>query len=304
MKICIATAAVFVLLLCAADSRAQVMDMPLLRRGANAAHAAYGDSYTAFVSGQASLYGNPAGLAGAGVREASVTYQRWLGNSDIYAFGGSMPVADGGGVGVSLSVLDSDGIFGSDEDMLAPSNQYISFAMGYGQRFGWLRGGIALKIVGVRVDPEGVAGFTIDGGLQALLAEGDLQLGLSIHNLGSMGESSIVNGDLPAMIRAGIAAKPVRVFTGGSGQPELQLFVSPEVVFDLVTNERRFHGGIGIEVDDVLVVRGGYLSGDPVKRFTTGLGLMYESFTLDYAFLPLREDFDSSSHQISISYRW
>src|SRR5690625_7742140 len=95
-----------------------------------------------------------------------------------------MPVADGGGVGVSLSVLDSDGIFGSDEDMLAPSNQYISFAMGYGQRFGWLRGGIALKIVGVRVDPGGVAGVTGDGGLQALLAGGSLQLGRATRNLG------------------------------------------------------------------------------------------------------------------------
>src|SRR5690625_7155202 len=116
-----------------------------------------------------------------------------------------MPVADGGGVGVSLSVLDSDGIFGSDEDMLAPSNQYISFAMGYGQRFGWLRGGIALKIVGVRVDPEGVAGFPIDGGLQALVADGGLQLGLSLQNLGWRGEGSSVDGDMPAVVRGGLA---------------------------------------------------------------------------------------------------
>src|SRR5690625_45244 len=198
MKICVATAAVFVLLLCAADSRAQVMDMPLLRRWANVGQAGYGDSYTAFVSGPASLCGSPAGLAGAGVREASVTYQRWLGNSDIYAFGGSMPVADGGGVGVSLSVLDSDGIFGSDEDMLAPSNQYISFAMGYGQRFGWLRGGIALKIVGVRVDPEGVAGLTSGGGRPAVPAEGGLPPRLSIRSPGTMGEGGSGKGGLPA----------------------------------------------------------------------------------------------------------
>ena len=290
--------------LVAMESRAQVMEMPVLRRGADAAHAGYGDSFTAFVSGPASLYGNPAGLAAGRSRQASVTYQRWIGNSDIYSFGGSTPVTASGSVGISLSVFDSDGLFGGDDEVSTPSTQYISFAMGYGHSLGWLSGGVALKVVGVRVDPEGVAGFAVDGGLQALLVDGDLQLGLSIHNLGSMGESSIVNGDLPTVIRAGLAARPVRVFSGTASQPEIQLFIAPEVVFDVVSNERRFHSGIGIEIDDVLVIRGGYLTGDPVKRFTTGIGLSYDSLTLDYAFLPLREDFGVSSHLISISYGW
>jgi hypothetical protein len=63
----------------------------------------------------------------------------------------------------------------------------------------------------------------------------------------------------------------------------------------------KFHANTGAELlyKDFLALRVGYQSGYENKSITTGIGLKYKAFALDYAFVPYKFS-QGSSHTITI----
>jgi hypothetical protein len=61
------------------------------------------------------------------------------------------------------------------------------------------------------------------------------------------------------------------------------------------------HANVGAEFlyKDFLAIRAGYQSGYENKNLTTGIGLKYKAFNLDYAFVPYRFS-QGSSHTVTI----
>jgi hypothetical protein len=68
-----------------------------------------------------------------------------------------------------------------------------------------------------------------------------------------------------------------------------------------VINGGAFHANTGAELQykDFLAIRVGYQSGYENKSITTGIGLKYKSFNLDYAFVPYKYSL-GSSHTITL----
>ena len=288
------------------ESRAQDPGMAFLRMGTYADHAALADTYTAYVGGAASMYGNPAGLAVGGSDEAVLSYQSWIASTSIYAASVRMHSGRAGSFGVSVAVFD-----GGDIDVQAPpgpddspATQSIAAAAGYAYALGPLRLGATAKFLAERIYGADATGFALDFGAQASFMDDNLLFGASVHNVGSMQELGAVATELPLMIRIGAAGYPVRVYSGTGSEPTFRFFVSPEIVIFHNEDVQRLRLGVGGEMSELLSVRIGFLPGEELRRLTFGAGVLYSGFQFDYAFMPLQEGFGGPSHMLTLTYGW
>jgi hypothetical protein len=122
-----------------------------------------------------------------------------------------------------------------------------------------------------------------------------LRAGLSINNLGTMNELQQEAPELPTSVRGG-AAYEVQLADARS-----RLTAAVDLVKYRGDNSVHIHAGAEFAYQDVLFIRGGYVSGYESRSITGGLGLALEGFRLDYAVLPFRYDL-GTSHTISIAY--
>ena len=65
----------------------------------------------------------------------------------------------------------------------------------------------------------------------------------------------------------------------------------------------QIHVGGEATLFDMLTLRGGYISGDPVRSVSAGAGLAVGAFHVDYAMLPLETGF-GTGQLISLGYSW
>ncbi len=151
--------------------------------------------------------------------------------------------------------------------------------------------GVTGKFLFEKIYVDNASGVAID--LGGLYVKDKLSVGASISNLGSMSELKNESTKLPSSVRFGasyyfdligissrllIAADGYKVMDGG-----------------------QFHANTGAELlyKDFLALRVGYQSGYENKSITTGLGLKYKAFNLDYAFVPYKYSL-GSSHTITL----
>jgi hypothetical protein len=151
--------------------------------------------------------------------------------------------------------------------------------------------GVTGKFLYEKIFVDNASGLALDIG--GLYAKGRLSLGLAISNLGSM--SSLRNESTKL---------PLGVKGGGSyliDLPKLSANLRINIEGYKVIDGGVFHANTGAEFlyKDFLALRVGYQSGYENKSITTGVGLLYKSFNLDYAFVPYKYSL-GSSHTITL----
>lgn len=293
-------------IVCGRSASAQDPGMSLLRMGTFADHAALAETYTSYARGAAAMYGNPAGLAESGPNSGALSYQSWIASTSIYAAAVRMQAGQAGGFGFRVAVFD-----GGDLDapqLIVPGEsaamQIISASAGYAHAIGPLKAGIVAHLFSERIYSDNASGYAVDLGAQSTFADGNLLLGASVHNVGTMQELGAVASELPLMVRIGAAGYPVRIYSGSGGEPTFRFFIAPEIVIFPNDDVRQFRLGVGGEISELLSVRAGYLSGDDLRTLTFGAGVFYIGFQFDYAFLPLEEGFGGPSHMLTMTYGW
>ena len=290
--------------------KAQDSGMAFLRLGTNAAAMGLGDAHVAHSRDAFSTYWNPAGLAAAESNSAALSHHVWIADVRTYALAARLRAGEKGAIGIFATGTgagdlearerpgDPDGFF---------SVQYISTGLSYGRTIGPLRAGVTVKYLAERIYTDDANGYAFDLVLQMDLARRAIQLGVALQNIGEMSGLEIDETPLPRTLRAGLAVFPLRVMAEGDATPLLNTFVTAEVshVFeDEIDQATRFHLGIAAEVLELVVLRVGYITNDDVRRFTTGGGLEYGSFVVDYAFLPFRGGFGGPGHVLTLQYKW
>ncbi|NKB67650.1 MAG: PorV/PorQ family protein [Candidatus Latescibacteria bacterium] len=224
---------------------------------------------------QASSY-NPAALQGASGRSFVFTHSEWIQqidqdylalvwNGPVQAFGLAAHVTRSGGlerrVGPTAEAL---GEFSLRESLFE-----AVYARALNPR---LRLGTALKLIHQSIYLEAAAGAAVDLGLLYQVAPG-LQMGLSLRNLGGMGELERAATPLPRSVRLGLAY---------SGRPGLLVGLQAQ---------RRRGGsteaaaGVQYRLHPKLNARAGYQLADS-RNLSLGLGLLGARWELDYAYLP------------------
>lgn len=151
--------------------------------------------------------------------------------------------------------------------------------------------GVTAKFLYEKIYVDNASGYAFD--LGGLYTKENLSIGAAISNLGSMTELRTESTKLPALGRLGASYFiDIQNIDGG-----VRVGADGFKVFD----GGKFHVNAGAEFlyKDFLSIRAGYQSGYEDRNFTTGLGLKYKAFSIDYAFVPYRYTL-GSSHTITV----
>lgn len=285
-------------LLSAVQSDAGTTGMAFLRMGVGARAAALGDAYVAVPGDGFANYWNPAGLAFLQGREFMATHNEWA-QGIRYEYGGFALGSEGQGLGLSAAFIRSGNLerrVGPSAEPLGTFAVYdLALSACYARR---VTRDIALGVAGrwlaEKIHVEGASGVAFDlGVLYAAPVEG-LHVGLSLRNLGGMNELKKESIDLPTDLWVGLSHRceiPASD-TGVLVSSDLQI---PE------NGSRRVQVGVEVHPVPPLYLRAGYGMGGEVRALSAGFGLTWDAWTIDYAFVPLKQDL-GRTHQISL--RW
>lgn len=151
--------------------------------------------------------------------------------------------------------------------------------------------GLTGKFLFEKIYVDNASGFALD--LGGVYSQNKLSIGLAISNIGSMNELRSEATKLPTAVRGG--ASYLIDF------PKLGATVRIGVDGFKVLDGGSFHAHTGAEFlyKDFLALRVGYQSGYENKNLTTGVGIKYKVFNLDYAFVPYRYSI-GSSHTVTL----
>jgi hypothetical protein len=170
--------------------------------------------------------------------------------------------------------------------------QNFAFGLSAGYKINdMLQVGVTAKFLYEKIYLDNASGYAFDIG--GLYSKDNLSVGAVIANFGSMNELRNEASKLPSLVRFG--ASYLIDLPGINGG--LRIGADGFKVFD----GGKFHANGGVEFiyKDFLSLRAGYQSGYENKNITTGIGLKYKVFSLDYAFVPYKYSL-GSSHTITV----
>ena len=266
----------------------------VLERAASARAMALGGAIVAAGDEDASLFANPATLAGASLR-GSASGQQWIAGSRLGALSLSFG-ARGGTFGIGLRVLS----YGSEREIVPDTVNFggqrgmetgrtisaseIAASAGYAMPLGRVRTGVALGWV--RQQIANVSGGTpfVDVGASAELGRG-IAAGVAVQNVGGSLELASTASPLPRLVRVGLAvplaAGPVRLLVNGEG-------IQPRAggVEGRGGLEATWRSASGVAVQGRVGVRGGSAE-STVSRTTFGGSIGTAHVAADYAYQSL-----------------
>lgn len=266
---------------------------------------ALGSSLTATSRDAFSTFINPAGLGGDGMNVAALTYNAWTADAQLFSFAGLFKIGARGGLGVALSSSTSGEIEARTQPGPASSTTsvtYLSAGAGYGHQIGSVRLGVTAKYVLEQLFEYSANGFALDFGAQVNVLDDRIWIGGAIQNIGDMQALNIQQTELPETYRVGVALQPVTVQMADDGSEPVKLVVSADVLYR--SDEERIFVQFGASVNtlDFLWLRAGYLVDNELRGISFGLGLAYESFRFDYAYVPFTAGFGNSGQIVTLQY--
>ncbi len=266
----------------------------------------------ATATGAAALFATPAGM-GVGTREVAVTVLRWSDGPPFTTgtLAATLPLGPGLPLGAGLSLRPTLGFVaggfvrttgtGTDGNALFDIETTLGAALGVSG--GPLRAGVGFK--GLRVSQQRDAvfrGLSIDVGVQAAFAAGDLVLGAVLRNAGpALSGPGSLRADLPTEVRAGASWRALSVRAADGGPPIARLRLAADLANTTTGDDTRqtFHTGAEVVGFDQFAGRIGRVTAlgdtpDALSRWTFGLGYRQGRLHADAAVLPSPEGADPS----------
>ncbi len=241
---------------------------------------------------------NPASLYKAQNFQLLFTHNEWFQDvrSENFGFGFKMfgiPFA----LGVNTTSVSDIEVRTKPGDVQSTFNAnyfYGSLSTGF-RVYENLAFGATVKHIYEGIFSDEATGWALDLGLHYEGIVEGLELGASIKNLGSMKELRVESTKLPTDIRFGAAYR----YQIKSIESELLLIGGFQKYSQ--TNDNHVHIGAEFFYDNLIAVRGGYVSGYISKNISAGLGIFWNQINFDYAFVPFDYNL-GSSHIISLKY--
>ena len=260
--------------------------------------AAMGGAYTAISSGADAAYWNPAGLANASQKNLVLMHNVWL--DDITQEFASWQFMSGKhnlALSANLMIYPGIEIRGErpteDPDGVAEAINFYS-ALSYARDFSGWRVGLSVKYLFERYYLAQANGWAMDVGIQRAAILKNLDWGLAVANMGKMDVLQKVATPLPLILRSGLLYHlPFQFLEGGH-------LLSADVQY--VKDEHLYlRAGSEWNIIQYLSLRGGLIWYKEGLRASAGFGLIYNSFRLDYAFVPFADDL-GNSHRFSVGF--
>jgi len=255
-------------------------------------------------SGAMSFWYSPAHLTAAESPNAHIGYLNHVAGVHIGSLAYSQPVAADKGVGIGVVYLNSGRMKRTDEQ----DNELGTFGVSYAdlnisgalELIPKLSVGLALQGLYGSIDTFFAFGVAGNAGIIYELPVPGLALGLAATNLGFQLKPFASQRDpLPWDCALGLGYQP---------NPALNLALDLHKSLD---NRLGVRAGVEGWVNELLVLRAGYNTlgtdvqsgegADILAGFTTGLGVRYRNYQLDYCFIPMLQL--GMAHRISLSFR-
>lgn len=270
--------------------------LSFLKLGAGSRAVAMGEAFTAIANDVSGTYWNPAGLANLSGTELMFTHNKWLQDitNEFAAFGFR---AGKNAFGVSFISNTIGGIerrvIASAEPLDVLTAHDIVFGLSYARGIGEnLSLGTTFKYLYQKIYIESASGLAADLGLQYIIPLYGLKTGVVLQNFGFVSKLHEESTKLPQTIRLGLAYQlPFQILNG-----EFLLATDWMKILDSIS-----HVNFGFEYNFIkyLALRFGYQTGFADKGIHGGLGVGFNRYRLDYAYVPFTSDL-GNSHQISI----
>ena len=273
--------------------------LAFLKNGFGARNIAMGDLGVTSAKDVTALNYNPALLTNYKSAQVSVTHNEWIEDASSEMIGASfkmfnLPFALGLNttsisdleirsrpMPVPESTFDVHYFFGS----LSTAFNVID-DVSFGVTFKYLHEGLLT---------DNATGYGFDFGVHYITILEGLNFGAAIRNLGSMNELKVEATKLPVDLRIGgeynfeVTDIHANIILLGGFQKYLD------------TDDTHLHFGTEIFYNNILALRGGYMTGYESKGLTAGLGIVWNNINFDYAFTPFKYSL-GSAHTISVMY--
>ncbi|RJP58946.1 MAG: hypothetical protein C4543_07480 [Ignavibacteriales bacterium] len=272
--------------------------LSFLKSGFNARNIAMGDLGVASAHDVSALYYNPALLADYVSPQLTFSHNQLMQDVSGQMLGASFPLF-GLPFAFGLNTTSVSGFEmrtrpGEPESTFNVHFFNASLSTGF-YLYEKLSFGMTVKYLYENLFSDDASGLGFDLGVSYKNIIEGLDLGLSYRNMGSMEKLRNVETELPTDLRIGAAYNfPLTsiqsdiTLTGG-----MQKYTKSE--------DTHLHVGAEIFYDNLIALRGGYMSGYESKGLTAGLGLLWNGINFDYAFVPYDYGL-GDSHIISLMY--
>jgi hypothetical protein len=271
---------------------------PSLKLGTDAQSTAMGLAGTAGMENGASCYWNPASLTFIKGKKLLFSYHSWIQDvkSQFIGFGYGLSKQ---GFGLYLLFTEVGGI----EHRIVPtpdplgtfSNHEMVMGLSYAHQIGQMLSlGLALKMYYQKLFIEESTGLGGDIGVLLELWKEGFRVGGVVQNIGNTAKLKDESTDLPLLMKVGIAV-PFSVWNGRL-TCVLDGILESNFPFYL-------HSGIEYGWQELLFLRLGYQTGYETRWITAGLGVGWQSYRLDYSYVPLRSGL-GDSHRLSLGFEW
>jgi hypothetical protein len=267
---------------------------------------AMGGAFTGVADDEASLYYNPAGIAGLEGRRFMAGYHNYVFDMQSGFLGYVHPLGEDRKIAVYINYLNYGEFIRTDdngvEDGTTFSGSDILFAAGYAMAVNQniFAGGTA-KLIFEKIDTYSASGVAVDLGARYVINDGNGSFGLMMQNLGTQLSTFVEDGEkdpLPLNFRLGAS----RRLKG------LPLLIALDVV---IPTDNDIYFAIGSELLNLrpLYLRLGWSSfgsnyktgtgKDDLAGFSAGFGVEYRRMQISYTLTPEAEL--GTSHRITLT---
>ncbi|MFA7055981.1 MAG: PorV/PorQ family protein [Candidatus Cloacimonadales bacterium] len=165
----------------------------------------------------------------------------------------------------------------------------------YGYRLGATHYfGINTKMLYEKIHTASSIGFSADLGYAWATPLKDLKLYSAVKNLGSTGKMDKEKIDLPVNYEVGVLKELFLAHYDLAFDAKVHKSLDTDVAYNF---------GFQVKTFEILYLRGGYKINNDTNDLSFGIGIDYDSFNVDYAYLQMTNDFDNV-HKISLSYKF
>lgn len=291
------------LTLVAVDPSAGTAGFDFLRITPTAREAALGGASVAGAQSPMAFWFSPARAVGQDMPRAHVGYLNYVAGIHVGSLAYNQPVGTDKGVGFGLVYLNSGTMKRTDENGMELGTFGVSYAdvnLSGAMEFGpSLAVGAALQGLYGSIDTFFSMGLAANVGATYQLPVDGLSAGLVARNIGYQLKPFQSGRDpMPIDFSVGIGYQPV---------PSLALALDVHKPLD---NRLDVRAGIEGWIGDLLALRAGYNSSgvdlksgggsDILAGVSTGLGVRYRGYQLDYCFIPMVEL--GMAHRISLAF--
>jgi len=173
----------------------------------------------------------------------------------------------------------------------------LNFAINYAHKLTPdIHAGINLNYIYEKIDTSSAMGFTTDLGLVYRTPIRNTNIDIAFKNIGFTTKMDEEKIDLPFTTELGLA-------TGYEYTPDFIIYPAVKAIYMNDHDDILPAIGVDFRILEILDVKFGYKINYNEEDFSAGIGVIYHSFSIDYAFMNFKNDLDKV-HMFGVGYRF